>query len=522
MKTLKRFAKIWLISLASILVVGGGTYYVLAKMSELPASMNMGSMDGMMMGHEHMAMTMNSPHPEIPMSSLKEKASDAPVKTFEIQTEAKVMDTGSGKTIDAWTYNGTVPGPEIRVQQGDRVVVHLKNRLSEGVTIHWHGVELPNAEDGVAGLTQDAVPLGGEYTYNFIAKKPGTYWYHSHQFSDNQTTKGLYGTLIVEPKSTLITYDKDYTAVLHNWPDNIFTVNNTSDGEHFDAKPGELVRLRIVNTASDTHMTTLIGTPFQVVAIDGYDLHEPTPLDGVLLPIAASQRYDLIFKMPESGTVQMVNVDKPGFQGNFFTKLLGLKTLSAEAENQMLTATIGKSAAQADLSILSSNPVFDFATYGTPVQTQDHLSIDTTFDHQYEMKLGNSLGFFNGGFTMRFKINEATFPNIPSYSVKEGDRTKIHIENNTDIPHPMHLHGHFFRVLSKNGVPLSGSPVYLSTLLVGKQETYDIAFLADNPGLWMLHCHNLGHASNGMDMMINYEGVTTPYAVGKKTGNHPD
>lgn len=217
--------------------------------------------------------------------------------------------------------------------------------------------------------------------------------------------------------------------------------------------------------------------------------------------------------MPESGTVQIVNVDTPGFQGNFFTKLLGLKTLSAEAENQMLTATIGKPAAQADFAILRSNPVFDFTTYGTPEQTQDHLSIDTTFDHQYEMKLGNSLGFFNGGFTMRFKINEATFPNIPSYSVKEGDHT--------DIPHPMHLHGHFFRVLSKNGVPLYGSPVYRSTLLVGKQETYDIAFSADNPGLWMLHCHNLGHAANGMDMMITYEGVT-PYAVGKKTGNHPD
>jgi FtsP/CotA-like multicopper oxidase with cupredoxin domain len=524
-KVLKKVAKVLLISLASIVVIGGLTYFVLAKSSEMPASMNMGSMDSMTMGHDSAAMNRKDGHegiPDIPMTSLIEKPSGAPVKTFEIQAEEKKIDTGNGRVIDAWTYNGTLPGPEIRVRQGDRVIVHLKNRLSEGVTIHWHGVELPNAEDGVAGLTQDAVQPGGEFTYDFIAKKPGTYWYHSHQYSDIETTKGLYGTLIVEPKQNIVSYDKDYTAVIHSWDNDIYTVNGTSSGEHFEAKPGDLVRLRIVNTASDTHTMTLIGAPFKVVAIDGYDLHEPTILNSTLLPIAASQRYDVEFKMPDQGAVKLVNTDQTGFTGNFFTKLLGLKTPSAEAENQMLTATFGNGDIKANIVELQKNPLFDFTTYGSPLNTPDNLTPDAKFDRQYDMKLGNSLGFFNGGFTMKFKINGNTYPNIPTYMVKEGDLVKIHIENNTDIPHPMHLHGHLFKVLSKNGKPLSGSPIYLSTLLVSKYESYDIAFAADNPGLWMLHCHNLGHAANGMDMMINYEGVTTPYTVGIKSGNHPD
>jgi hypothetical protein len=88
--------------------------------------------------------------------------------------------------------------------------------------------------------------------------------------------------------------------------------------------------------------------------------------------------------------------------------------------------------------------------------------------------------------------------------------------------HCRSLHGHNFNVLTKNGQPLSGSPIYLSTLAVNSHESYDIAFVADNPGLWMLHCHNLDHAANGMDMMLNYESVTTPYTVGMKSGNHPD
>jgi FtsP/CotA-like multicopper oxidase with cupredoxin domain len=503
------------------ILIGGCTMYVLARRSIQPGAMNMGSMDSMHM--ESMAsMDMGAGSASINLKDLVEKPSNAPIKTFEITAEENKVDTGHGKVVDAWTYNGTIPGLEIHVQQGDRVIVHLKNRLTEGVTIHWHGVDLPNAEDGVAGLTQDAVPPGGEFTYDFIAKNPGTYWYHSHQYSNMETSKGLYGALIVEPKQPTALYDKDYTAVLHDWENDIYTVNGTSVGAHFDAKPGDLVRLRIINTASDTHMMTVIGAPFKVVSIDGSDIHEPAMLNSTLLPVAASQRYDIEFRMPEHGIVKLINIDQTGFQGNWFTKLLGLRVKSVAAENEMLTASFGSGDIPSDITVLQHNPVFDYTVYGSPLGQSDPLTLSAKYDRQFNMQLGSSLGFFNGGFTMRFQINGGTFPNIRSYTVKEGDLVKIHIVNDTDIPHPMHLHGHQFKVLTKNGVPLSGSPIYLSALLVGKHESYDIAFIANNPGLWMLHCHNLDHAANGMDMMINYEGVTTPYTVGNQSGNHPD
>lgn len=269
-------------------------------------------------------------------------------------------------------------------------------------------------------------------------------------------------------------------------------------------------------------MMTLIGAPFKVIAIDAHDINEPTALNAAILPVAASQRYDLEFKMPEQGAVKLVNTDQTGFKGNFFTKLLGLSVPSADAAHQMFRAFFGNGDIQTDINPLQNNPLFDFTTYGSPTNEKSTLILDTQFDRQFNMELGNSLGFFNGGFTMRFQINKNTFPDIPTYEVKTGDLVKIHIVNNSDIPHPMHLHGHSMKILTKNGVPLSGSPIYLSTLLVSKHESYDIAFIADNPGLWMIHCHNLDHAANGMDMMLNYEGVTTPYSVGKKSGNHPD
>lgn len=532
-KRIIKAVKISLLSFAALIVIGVGTFITLMFISKQPASMNMGAMDSMNRGAmDSMAMSHTMPaagamnEQEVSLTSLTEKPSDAPVKTYDLEAVEKKIDTGSGKTVDAWTYNGAIPGPEIHVQQGDRVVVHLHNRLPEGVTIHWHGVDLPNANDGVAGLTQDAVPPGGDYTYDFVVNKPGIYWYHSHQFSDMETTKGLYGVLIVDPKQPAAHYDRDYTAVLHDWNANnsniIDTINGTSDGEHFDAKPGDLVRLSIVNTASTTHFMTLVGAPFKVIAIDAGDIHGPTELNGSLLPIAASQRFDLEFTMPASGPVKLVNADQTGFVGNFFTKLLGFTAPSAAVANQMLTATFGNGDIQPDIQTLQQQPMFDFMSYGSPADEADSLTLDSKFNRQYEMNLGNAMGFFNGKLTMTFKINKETFPNVPSYMVKEGDLVKIHIVNDSDIPHPMHLHGHAFKVLAKNGVALTHSPIYLNTLDIGEHTTYDIGFIANNPGLWMIHCHNLVHAASGMDMMLNYEGVTTPFTVGNQSGNHPD
>ena len=123
-----------------------------------------------------------------------------PQRRFTLTAEHAEVRLASGRTVEALTFNGTVPGPELRVHQGDLVEVTLRNKdVKDGVTIHWHGVDLPNAEDGVAGVTQNAVPPGGSYVYRFRAEQVGTFWYHAHQASASEVRRGLYGALVIEP-----------------------------------------------------------------------------------------------------------------------------------------------------------------------------------------------------------------------------------------------------------------------------------------------------------------------------------
>ncbi|WCK56512.1 multicopper oxidase family protein [Aneurinibacillus sp. Ricciae_BoGa-3] len=503
-----------LCTIAAIFILFSAIYIAIVQRSKLPATMNMGDMA--VMGS--MDMKNSSKIKEISVTSLKEVSTPVPTRTFTLTAEEKDINL-SGKNFHALTYNGQIPGPLLRVQQGDRVVVHVKNKLAEGVTIHWHGVAVPNAEDGVAGVTQNAIPPNGDFTYNFIAKNAGTYWYHSHQQSYKETTAGLYGILVVEPKNSPIKYDRDFTIALHDWDLKTYTVNSTSEGEHFAANPGQLVRLRIVNTGNITHNMSLAGAPFKVIALDGHDIQHPTDLNQAVLPIGASQRYDISFRMPASGSVKMINMDTQPSNIDIITKTY--YTPSAEKENQMLTATFGSGDLAAHNAPANAS-VFDPAAYGKASGKSDSITFQSKFAQTYTLKLGDSVGFFDGGFAMIFKINDKSFPDVPSIRVKEGQLIKLHFENDTGMDHPMHIHGHTMKLLAKNGKPVSGSPVYLDTILVKPHETYDAAFRADNPGLWMIHCHNLAHSDYGMDMMVSYEGVTTPYRVGSQSGNHPD
>src|SRR3954451_16383101 len=153
---------------------------------------------------------------------------------------------GSGQEVDGYTINGTSPGPVIRAVEGQLVEVHLTNAsVPDGVTLHWHGVDVPNAEDGVAGVTQDAVPIGGTYTYRFVANHAGTFWYHSHQVSHTQVQKGLLGALVVLPRAPLP--ERDVVALSHVY-DGQSTVNGHVGTDHIRARPGEKIRVRVINT----------------------------------------------------------------------------------------------------------------------------------------------------------------------------------------------------------------------------------------------------------------------------------
>ena len=172
-----------------------------------------------------------------------------------------------------FTVNGTSPGPEIRALQGQLIEVRLRNEsVADGVTLHWHGVDVPNAMDGVAGVTQDAVPVGGEFSYRFVADQAGSYWYHSHQVSNPQVAGGLLGSLVVLPKSG-IAQQVDVTAVAHTYG-GVRTINGKAEDLRVPAKPGQTVRLRVSNTDNGSMKIWTSGS-YRLLAVDGTEVTNP-------------------------------------------------------------------------------------------------------------------------------------------------------------------------------------------------------------------------------------------------------
>lgn len=417
----------------------------------------------------------------------------SPDAKFTLTAEKATVRLASGRTIDALTFDGISPGPELRVRQGDLVEVTLRNEdVSRGVTIHWHGVDVPNAEDGVAGVTQDAVLPGERHVYRFRANQVGTFWYHTHQVSAKEVRRGLFGVLVIEPEET--TFEGlDLALVVHTF-EGFRTLNASDQLQRRAVAAGTQVRLRLVNSDNVPHRITLGGTPFRVIAIDGTDLNEPSAIENVTIEVGGGARTDLAFTMPETA-VRLSLVDSDA----------GL-ALSTDGKATPRTAVPG--------------PDFDPRTYGR--RGTAAFDASSKFDRRFKLSIGRKPGFFNGRPGLQWSINGGIFPDVPVFLVEEGDLVAMTIENDTKAVHPMHLHGHHLLVLSRDGEPVSGSPWWIDTLNVKPGESYEVAFRADNPGLWMDHCHNLRHAADGLTMHLVYAGVTTPFNVGDAHHNQPE
>lgn len=430
-----------------------------------------------------------------------------PDRRFTLTARRAQVALSSGATVDAWTFDGQLPGPELRARQGELLEITLINQdIDAGVTLHWHGLDVPNAEDGVAGVTQDAVLPGRSHTYRFVAAQAGTYWYHSHQQSSEQVRRGLFGAIIIDPPATQ-PGQRDIAIVAHNWSADgggrlAYGAADTLRREA--VAPGTPVRLRLVNSDAGRASFALAGVPFRVAAIDGTDLNAPTDLVAARLLLADGGRYDLTFTMPDH-PVLLAPGGGADTQGPDVRGTPGL-LLSPDGAGEP--------------PAIGTGPLFDPANYGRPAATP--FGATSRFDRQYAVLLDDRLGFYNGQFTFVYTINGVVFPDTPTFVVKEGELVKVTIANRSFADHPMHLHGHHILVLGRNGTPVAGSPWWADTLNVAPGEEYEVAFLADNPGVWMDHCHNLAHAAVGMVMYLNYEGVTTPFEVGPATPNQPE
>jgi len=242
------------------------------------------------------------------------------IKVFELVSKPVKWQIIQDVFVTAWTYNGTVPGPMIRVTEGDIVRIFLKNELPEPTTIHWHGIAVPNAMDGIPDITQKPILPGETFTYEFVAQPAGTYMYHSHYEGDVQVSAGLYAPFIIDPKEpTSPAPDVDVNLMISEWlvrdgktfaampmagmEPNYFTINGKAfpDTETINVKKGQLVRLRLAGIGQFVHPIHLHGVPFRIVATDGHSVPKAAQLTKDTVLVSPGERYDIEFVATESG-----------------------------------------------------------------------------------------------------------------------------------------------------------------------------------------------------------------------------
>ena len=412
---------------------------------------------------------------------------------------------------DVWAYNGAVPGPVVRLRQGEPARILVENRLDQGTTVHWHGIRLPNAMDGVPGLTQPLIKPGETFTYAFTPPDAGTFWYHPHANSLEQLGRGLAGAVIVEEREP-IPVDRDLLWVLSDWRltseaqiaggfgngmeaamsgrvGNTVTLNGTiSDEQPFRA--GERVRLRLVNGA----LARIMALRFEdhrpmIVAIDGQpcDPHEP---DGGRVLLGPAMRIDVVLDMQGEPGRRYRVVD------DFYDDLSYWLTQLAYAEGPPLR----RHPLDATLK-LPRNPLPE---------------PDLTIAERHELALQGGMmggGMLNGmggmmgmgmmGRGAAWAINGMSMTGDgdaamkPALTFQRGRSVVLTLKNETAWWHPMHLHGHSFHVLARNGKPVAHN-LWGDTVLVSPRESVEVAFVADNPGDWMLHCHVMDHQVAGL------------------------
>jgi FtsP/CotA-like multicopper oxidase with cupredoxin domain len=412
-------------------------------------------------------------------------------------------------STEVWAYNGSVPGPVLRARQGERLRVELENRLPEDTTVHWHGVRTPNAMDGVPHLTQPPIAAnGGRFLYEFDARDAGTFWYHPHLGSSGQVGRGLYGALIVEEHSSPAV-DRDVVWMLGDWRldrkarivedfddfmdashagriGNTVTVNGAIR-EAFELRAGERIRLRLVNAAN----ARIFGLDFRghdpiVIALDGHPVQPHRP-EGGRIVLGPAMRADIVLDASgEPGRSYPVVDDF--YRGRAY-RLLDLRY----AKERLRDGRAG-----APLPELAANPLSE----PDLARAERHRIV---FGGGMMGGMG-MMGMMPGMPGMAWTVNGEPMPehghgHEPVLKLGLGRSYVIELVNDTAWDHPIHLHGHVFRVMTRDGRPARHRE-WLDTVLMPPHTRAEIAFVADNPGNWMIHCHILEHAHSGLMAVI--------------------
>ncbi|MER6051535.1 multicopper oxidase family protein [Streptomyces sp. NPDC001793] len=485
----------------------------------------------------------------------------------KLTATAGPIDLGAGKTVRTWSFDGRLPGKEIRLTAGDTLVADLANHLPQSTSVHWHGLALRNDMDGVPPVTQRAVAAGGSFGYRFVAETPGTYWFHPHV--GVQLDRGLYGPLIVEDPHEPLRYDDEWVVVLDDWLDGVtgtpdqalaalqrgmdhdspspggsgkgnahggqdgmqgmggmqgmeampgmdgtagttgtpgtgagmdmddpfmlmgassrllggdagdvkyphFLVNGRVPDapETYQGKPGRRLRLRIINAGGDTAFRVALGGHRMTVThTDGYPVaHEPA--DALLL--GPGERYDALVTLGDGVFPLVALAEGKGAAGLALVRTGSGRAPSATVRPEELNGRIPTA---------------------TALRPADGVRLKARQpDVTHRIALTGGMTRYDWGLDgRRFDMNDA---DAHPYTVRSGQRVRLEFRNTTDMWHPMHLHGHTFQ--------LGRSGPRKDTVIVLPGATVACDFDADNPGQWLMHCHNAYHGESGMMGLLGY------------------
>jgi len=423
-----------------------------------------------------------------PDPDIVEVALDARVESLEILP---------GTTTPVWTYNGGLCGPLIRAKVGDTVIVHFTNHLPEESTIHWHGVRLPSAMDGVPGHTQEPVPPGGAFDYTFRVPDAGLFWYHPHSDSAIQVGFGLYGPLLVEDPAEPPDLGDTVVMVLSDIavePDGSLTPTDQSGdlGKLFGregnvllvnghvlpnivARPGRRQRWRIVDAAISRYFQLVQGgKTFTQIGTDGGFIEAPTPIARPVL--APGERMDLLIDPSgdpgSTATLRWVAYDR-GFGSTFMVPDIDVLTVTT-----------------ADMPATVAPPL------PPRLRTIAPLDLTSATSRYLQLTYDQSTGKLVMGI-----IGVPSWDAAP-WDAQVGATEVWTISNSVPFAHPFHLHGFFFQPLASDGT-VPASPYWKDTFNVPVDGTVQFAVTYDDrPGMWMFHCHILDHADAGMMGML--------------------
>ena len=453
------------------------------------------------------------------------QVSGAPTVNVALEAAPAEIDLGGGTRVSTWAFNGQLPGKEIRAKQGDVLRVDLSNKLPQETTVHWHGLAIRNDMDGVPALTQDPVKAGANFRYEFTLPTSGTFWFHPHV--GMQLDRGLYAPLIIDDPAEPGKYDQEVVVVLDDWIDGTGTTPDAvlanlrqqgmtmgggmgggmsgmgmsgngplggdagdvnypyylangkiaRDPQVVDAKPGQRIRLRLINAGGDTAFR--VGMPTSVMTITHTDGFPIVPQQAQAVIMGMAERVDAIITVPDTTTPLLVI---PEGKKGLAQLVIRVNQGAAPDANTLVPAFLQR-------------PVLNTAT--TTATEQVFLPARKP-DVTHDLALMGPTTGSAGKYT--WTINGKTYdPAAEGLPVRQGQRARLRFVNQSTMFHPMHLHGHTFQVRGPNGVGPRKD-----TVLVLPMPTVEVDFDADNPGQWLTHCHNLYHMDGGMMTVTSY------------------